>query len=211
MTISDYVMVLAVLLAPLVAVQVQKRIEVFRERQQRKLYVFGNLMATRAARVSPEHVQALNMIDLVFYGRKIFSFRYQTKTEKTVTEVWKKYLDHLDTKCESDELKIWLTKGDDLFVELLSNMSESLGYHFDDVHIKKGIYAPKAHSDQELAQMTIRDGLVDIFSGKKAIPMAVVSFPNSEEALSKQNEVQTKLIEYLEGKRAVKVKIEKDI
>ena len=89
-------------------------------------------------------------------------------------------------------------------------MAESLGYHFDDVHLKKGIYFPQAHSDQELAQIAIRDSLVKVLSGEKAIPMEVVSFPVSDEAIAKQNVIQTKLIEYLEGKCAVKVKIEKD-
>jgi len=97
MTISDWFIVLAVLLAPLLAVQVQKWIEKFRERHQRKLYVFTTLMATRATRLSPEHVQALNMIDLAFYGRKILNQRYQTKAEQSITEAWKKYLDQLAT------------------------------------------------------------------------------------------------------------------
>ena len=88
MTVSDIIMVIAILLAPLLAVQIQKWIEIFRETRQRKLYVFHTLMATRAARVSTEHVQALNMIDIIFY---------KDKAEKPVREAWKKYLDHLNT------------------------------------------------------------------------------------------------------------------
>ena len=202
MTVSDIIMVIAILLAPLLAVQIQKWVEIFRETRQRKLYVFHTLMATRAARVSIEHVQALNMIDIIFY---------KDKAEKPVREAWKKYLDHLNTPpLEQDQSAHWSERRDDLFVELLSKMAESLGYHFDDVHLKKGIYFPQAHSDQELAQIAIRDSLVKVLSGEKAIPMKVVSFPVSDEAIAKQDVIQTKLIEYLQGERAVKVKIEKD-
>jgi len=198
----DIIMVIAILLAPLLAVQVQKRVEIFRETRQRKLYIFHTLMATRAARVSTEHVQALNMIDIIFY---------KDKSEKPVREAWKKYLDHLNNPpLAQDQSAHWNERRDDLFVDLLSKMAESLGYHFDDVHLKKGIYFPQAHSDQELAQIAIRDSLVKVLSGEKAIPMEVVSFPVSDEAIAKQDAIQTKLIEYLEGERTVKVKIEQD-
>jgi hypothetical protein len=39
-TISDGVMILAVLFAPLVAVHVQKRLEYFREDRERKMRIF---------------------------------------------------------------------------------------------------------------------------------------------------------------------------
>ena len=75
MTISDWLMIIAVLLAPLIAVQVQKWLEHHRENRERKLRVFKTLMATRAATVSPDHVQALNMIDLEFSGKRKYNVR----------------------------------------------------------------------------------------------------------------------------------------
>ncbi|WP_429075901.1 DUF6680 family protein [Enterobacter sp. AC1] len=70
-----------------------KTLEQFRERKQSRLSIFRTLMSTRAQRLHREHVQALNMIDLVFYGRKlsIIRIRYQTKKEQTVTHAWKSY------------------------------------------------------------------------------------------------------------------------
>jgi len=49
------------------------------ERRNRKAWLFHSLMAPRAARVSPEHVQALNMIDLVFYGKRILGVNRRSK------------------------------------------------------------------------------------------------------------------------------------
>jgi hypothetical protein len=47
------------------------KIEDNKAKKQRKLHIFKTLMATRAARLSAEHVQALNMIDLVRVKRHL--------------------------------------------------------------------------------------------------------------------------------------------
>ena len=82
-TISDGLMICAVILAPLIAVQVDKYLEKKRNKKGRKLGIFKTLMATRGRALDPRHVEALNMIDLEFEG------------EKSVTDAWKAYLDHL--------------------------------------------------------------------------------------------------------------------
>lgn len=48
-------------------------------------------MSTRSQRLHRDHVQALNMIDIEFYGRKIplIKTRYQTSREQAVTHAWK--------------------------------------------------------------------------------------------------------------------------
>lgn len=66
MTISDILMIIAVLVAPFFAVYVQKKIETWKSQRDTKLWIFKTLMATRGATLSPQHVQALNMIDLEF-------------------------------------------------------------------------------------------------------------------------------------------------
>jgi len=210
MTTSDWVLVFAVLVAPLLAVQAQKFIERMREKRQRKISIFYQLMATRATRVAPQHVEALNMIDIEFYGRKIFRFRHQNGKEKKVSEAWKEYHDHLNQPFEEEEFKSWVKRGDELFTDLLYEMAISIGFHFDKIQLKRGVYFPRAHDQQELAQLIIRDNLVKILTGKKALPMEVVSFPVSEEALDKQNKVQDSLIEYLAGDTVIKVKLVED-
>lgn len=62
MHISDWLMILAVLFAPLVAVQVQKWLEQWKDKKQRKLRIFLTLMVTRVMRLSSDHVNALNLI-----------------------------------------------------------------------------------------------------------------------------------------------------
>ena len=76
-------MIVAILIAPFLAVFAQRQIDLWREQRQRKLWVFKTLMATRGRTLSPEHVQALNMIELEF----------QKSSEKPILYAWKEYYD----------------------------------------------------------------------------------------------------------------------
>ena len=202
MTITDFLTILAIVIAPVVAVQVQKKLEVFREQRGRKLWVFKTLMATRAATVSTEHVQALNMIDLEF----------REKRYKSVTTAWKTYLDHLSSYPKNDEKlqPIWGERRVDLLTNLLLEMGRSLGYEFDQVHVKKGIYAPEAHGRLEDENMLIRRGLLNLLYGDTALKMNVTSFPISQQALDEQKVLRDALQELLDGKRALPVDVTND-
>jgi hypothetical protein len=74
-------MIGAVVLAPLFALQINTFLERRRREAERKSWIFKTLMATRASTLAPEHVQALNMIDIEFYGRN--------KRSRDVVEAWK--------------------------------------------------------------------------------------------------------------------------
>jgi hypothetical protein len=87
---SDAFLIAATILGPSLAVQAQKAVERATEQRRQKLSVFHVLMATRAARVSPEHVQALNRIELQFSGWKVFGLiQWQTAAERAVIEAWR--------------------------------------------------------------------------------------------------------------------------
>ncbi|PCJ58904.1 MAG: hypothetical protein COA65_06945 [Rhodospirillaceae bacterium] len=199
--LSEILMIVAILLAPVVAVQVQKWLEKSREDRARKLWIFKALMATRAAAVSPEHVQALNMIDLEF--RKT---RY-----RLVAAAWKMYLDHLSSYPKDDEKQqpVWDGRRVDLLTSLLLAMGRALGYEFDEVHVKRGVYAPVAQGRLEDENTRIRRGLLDLLYGKTELKMNVTSFPVSEQALAEQEAIRVVLQQLLDGKRALPVSVSK--
>jgi len=201
MKLAEVLTIIAILLAPIVAVQVQKWLELFREDRARKLWIFKTLMATRAATVSPEHVQALNMIDLEFRGT-----RY-----RPVTAAWKTYLDHLGSYPKDDEKRqaVWGERRIDLLTSLLLDMGHALGYEFDDVHVKKGIYAPEAHGRLEDEKMLIRRGLLRLLYGDSDLKMQVTSFPVSNEELAEQKALRDAIQQLLDGKRSLPVAVSK--
>jgi len=187
MTISDWAIVLATIVGPILAVQIQKVIERMREKRNTKLMVFRQLMATRAARLSPEHVQALNMIDVAFY-----------KTKK-VREAWKALFDSFCRKAsDQTEDKILSEERDRLLVELMYEMAQSLGYDFDRTHIKNQAYTPQAHGEIEVEANFIRRTLAKMLLDDGAFRLKVVELPVEDDSQRKLREALTDL--YTGGK-----------
>lgn len=174
MTVADWLMIIVVLLAPIIAVQVQKYLELIRERRNRKLHIFYTLMATRAARTSMPHVEALNRIDLEYRGHRSQARLVQSEGERSVSHAWNAYRDHLNTQYKEDDFRHWVERGDELFGSLLYCMGNELNYDFDKVQLQKGVYSPKAHGDEELYQRFAKAWFVDIAQGKKSIPINIV-------------------------------------
>ena len=89
MELRDWLTVIAILIAPLFAVQVTQFLDRSRHKRDAQLRLFATLMSTRAVSLSPQHVNALNLIDVVFYSRR--------DDDKQIRNLWKQYLDHLGT------------------------------------------------------------------------------------------------------------------
>lgn len=170
MQINDLLLIIAVLLGPVIAVQLTRFVDSKKEERDRKLQIFKTLMATRAYTTSPQHVEALNCIDLEFSAKL-------TK-EQSVVNAWKEYLNLLGDQDMPREQ--WNIRRTDLFVDLLHCMAQILNYEFDKTHIRNSAYSPVAHSDIENQQTAIRMGIIDILKGEIAIPMYVTNFSSSE-------------------------------
>lgn len=192
--------VIAIIAGPILAVQVQKLIERITQKRQSKKTLFMTLMSTRGRPLVLEHVQALNMIDVIFSDKSIFDvfFRDKRKKERAVVDAWSEYRDHLNdypkqppsesgnglseaartaykSKCDD-----WQSRSIELLAELLAKMAASLNYHFDKVLLKKGAYTPRGYGDTELAQLVIQRGLSEVLLGLKSIPIRVVEVPSTE-------------------------------
>ena len=189
MNISNWLTVLAILAAPIFALQIQKYIEDRKEVKERKMQIFRTLMATRANRLNLNHIEALNMIDIEFF-----------KNEK-VKEKWKLLLDNFvnypqdpNEKNYEPRLSSCAEKSDALFVDLLFEMAKSLDYKFDEVHLKRNIYVPKGQVDTMKGQEFIRRAFVEVLSGKRPIPIKIlnVTIENTEEQMKKLKHALTK-------------------
>src|SRR5262245_18700155 len=128
-TLVGIVMVLAVLAGPILALYIQNRLNIRRETRDRKLWVFKTLMAARELRLSPEHVTALNMLDVEFYG--------DDKENREVIRCWNMYRDHLRTDPEDpndpryqEKSAAWAKDGLRLFYQLLDKVAKAVGYDF---------------------------------------------------------------------------------
>ena len=179
MRIADWLMILAVLIGPVIAVQLTRLLDNKREIRDRKLWIFKTLMSTRATNLSPHHVEALNRIDLEFSSA--------TPKEKDVIEAWKAYLDLLNDKAMP--IDQWGIRRVDLLVEMLHKMARLLNYEFDKTTIKNSSYYPRGYGELEEDQTAIRRGVKELMEGRLVIPMHLTNLPSNQppaaEALSK--------------------------
>ena len=157
----------AVLIGPIVALWLQRISERRRGRRNRKRVIFKELMATRATRTNPRHVDALNAIEV--------EFSEGGKGDADVLSAWRLYLDHLGSTVSDEQLPRWNEKSDDLLTDLLFEMSRSLRYDFDKLALKKNVYSPKAHGDLEMDQYLLRKYIVEMLAGKRAVWTGIVT------------------------------------
>ncbi len=170
--VLEFLTILAILFAPLVALRVSVRLDEGKEIKKRKLDIFRTLMATRGAPLSPNHIDALNKILIDFYE------------DKEVVDSWKIYRDHLNyvdaggqKPGDEKEWKVWSEKKYELLVDILDRMASALDYNISKLDIKKEQYQPQAYADIENELLVIRKGLVKIFEDKKAFPILAFVAP----------------------------------
>ena len=171
--LKDWLVVIATLLSPVIAVQVTEYLNRRRQSRDEQLRIFRTLMATRASTLEVSHVQALNSIDVIFNGR--------SAKQEAVRRQWKQYLDHLNDKNYPREH--WETRRKDLLVDLLDTMGQHLGFNFDKTHLKNQSYYPQGYGDLEAEQSALRRATFEVVSGKRPLPMWVANLPNQPSSL----------------------------
>jgi len=82
----NFLTIVAIVVGPIIALQLQRMLDRAREARNRKLSVFKALMSYRATALAPAFVQALNLIDVEFDG--------DNELDKAVRNAWKVLLDH---------------------------------------------------------------------------------------------------------------------
>src|ERR1039458_9117555 len=80
--------VVAIVFSPIIALEVQKRLDDRRTKLDRKMAIFRKLMTTRATQLSPAHVEALNGIEVEFYATG--------GSDKKVLDAWRLYINQLN-------------------------------------------------------------------------------------------------------------------
>ena len=162
--------IVAIIKGPINALRIQRQLDEDRETRSRKFGIFRTLMSFRATRLAPVFVQALNLIDLEFTNA----------VEKPVRDAWKELQDHYadwgrkkpEERSATDAADV--ERANELLSELLVKMGASLGYNFDKVYVKKGVYYPEGLGDMEQEQHALRKGLLSILAGKASLPVALL-------------------------------------
>lgn len=177
-----------------------KTLERNKEAHSRRVNVFKALMATRGARLSYRHVEALNTVDLEFYDTKFAS----------VVNARDNYYDNLFDRDNNapNFVAAWADKNNELLAALLYEMAKCLGYKHTLVQIKRNVYTPQAHIDAENDDMAVRKGLAALLQNKEGF--LPVYIQQDDEAMAaaaeKQAQIQNLTIEYMKQRLAGTIK-----
>jgi hypothetical protein len=162
--LADWLMLIAVVFGPVLAVITQILHQRWNEKRQQKFWVFSTLMSLRASALAPDYVRALNYIDVVFF-----------ENEKIRTK-WRDLLAALDRKAQDGDEATINEIGEarrDTTAELLAEMAKELGYDFDHTAIKNRSYTPQFHADLEEQQKHLRQFAIAFLNGESTVKVAL--------------------------------------
>lgn len=161
----DLVLGIAVVIAtfagPVFAVLVTRRIDEERRNRERRLAIFRTLMSTRRTALSLEKVDALNMIEIEFYG------------VKSVQSAHRAVMAHIDKPPTLPER--WNAEHRALMTRLLSEIAEVLGYNLSQLDLMEGGYYPQELTDMELEQQELRRAMIEVLSGRRPLGVAAAA------------------------------------
>ena len=175
-----FIQIAAIFASPIVALLITSRLALRKEKQSRRQQIFEALWKTRGdsssqGYLSPQRIGALNMIDIEFWQSETDVF-FEGKSTTAVLRTWHDYRNHLSTTAasESQEDRIqWNVRSRALFLAMLAEMSQVLGYALNREVIDGGAYAPDQHLLNDARSEKGQNLLFEILEGKRALPIAM--------------------------------------
>lgn len=194
---------IALIAGPVIAVIIARYMDTRRAKRERRMDIFRTLMRTRRSRLMPDHVGALNLVEIEF------------KDEAAVITEWKAYFEHLgidhpkrtdeqvEDKMAQAEKQRRFGKYDEriakerekLLAKLLHAISKIMDFEIEQLEIFEGGYFPQAWGDIELQQEAIRRFIVGLAFGNVVLPVAVTDQrkpPSNEPDKKKDDEAAPK-------------------
>lgn len=173
MTLTDMINILltlvtivAIVAGPIAAVRITRKIDEERAAKQRKLDIFRILMRTRKERLAYDHVGAINLVELEFYGIA------------QVIKAYSNYIDHLYKEAPQPGKDSQFHKDRDvLFASLLKTMGEHLGYKFDKMDLERLSYSPVGWENDNRLNRNNQLLLNEILSGRRVLPIRESTIP----------------------------------
>lgn len=183
MTSEFWITTCAIAVGPLGAVLVTYFLQRKNDALQRRMFVFRTIMSTRRTPLSPERVQALNLVDIEFHKNMDVLAKFSMLLAT--------YNDRVRWMSEDVGIRKAITdEVDDRTVLLLKEMGKTLGFKLENLDLLRGGYYPEAFKVLELQQNEIREFLVGLNQGTRVLKTAVIDVRYPPEILQQAREAQ---------------------
>jgi hypothetical protein len=157
---SEWIMIFAVVAGPIFAVWVTRFHDIKSDAKSRKQSILRSLLRTRQIRLDPEHVGALNLIEIEFYNKP------------SVVDRYTEYIGHLNKPLPPENAhEVFFQERHDLFVGLLHAIGRDLGYAFDKHDLDKRSYAPVAWGNEQERQRKNAALITELLEGSRSLPV----------------------------------------
>ncbi|WP_202799129.1 DUF6680 family protein, partial [Xanthomonas oryzae] len=116
----------------------------------------------------------------------------------------------LNTLIDNEPVQQWVSRGHELFVNVLYAIAVEVGLTFDRVQLKKGVYSSSAHGRVEDEQERVRQLAISVLSGEQPLTMKIESMPSDQEAREGFLKIQSAISNALNGDAVNVVIVKKD-
>jgi Family of unknown function (DUF6680) len=154
--------VFAIVLGPIKAVQITRANDEAREAKRRKHEVFHALMKTRRITLAPEHVMALNLVQVEFYDHPKIDYAYKA---------YMALLSRKPPEPSDPNADQFFEEQEDALYDLLFEIGAQLGYNYDKRDLKKLAYGPRGWQTDETQLRALRSLMIDTLVGRRAVPV----------------------------------------
>ena len=182
--------IVALLVGPVIGVGIARWIDVVRSKRERRMEIFRTLMRTRRSTMWPDHVGALNLVEIEFQDvpsiikswKDLFTHLGQAHPRK-IGELTNDNMEKQERDKRDDEYGIRLQEErQKLLAKLLHSIAKNLGFKIEQLDIFEGDYTPQGWDDIDLEQRAIRFYTLQLLRGKRTLPIGVIDYTKSNDS-----------------------------
>lgn len=199
-TLFEILTVIALVVGPVLAVIIARNMETRHAKRERRMDIFRTLMRTRRSRLLPDHVGALNLVEIEFKDESAVIKEWKAYFEDLCTDHPKRTEEQIENEMTPEEKQQRFTKFDErigryrekLFAKVLHAIAKVLDFEVEQLEIFEGGYAPQAYADIDWEQATIRRFIIGLYLGKYKVPIALTDYtkPPSDERDQTKDDVR---------------------
>lgn len=165
---TDVAIIFATIVGPILAVWAAEWRQKRKAQEDRREWVFRTLMTTRGARLSPEHVAAINHIEFAFPRRGFTQI-------DDARALYRRHLRSPDSVSPDGAVRqAWFNRVNELFADLLHSMAQAIHVPYPKSDITEESYYPDAFAQSAAEINEIRSLSLQVLKDGRPLHIRVV-------------------------------------